>query len=158
MSEGQHPAETPVKEFGEQDALGRFVAFLRKKGMKVTEERLEVCREIFQTAGHFEADDLLIRLRQQGKPVSKATIYRTLPLLLESGLVRQSFLAGEKQTYYENTFGLKGHEHLICVSCGKVIEFTSPQLDHLLKTVTAEHGFQQQRRRIEIFGLCEDCL
>jgi len=149
--------QTSGPDRGLESELQRFVGFLRKRGMKVTQERLDVVRGIFDADGHFDAEDLLIRLRRQGERVSKATIYRTLPLLIESGLLRQAFLAGEKQTYYENTLGLKRHEHLICVSCGRVIEFTSGGLEAALREVADRHQFTPQRRRIEIFGLCPDC-
>jgi len=137
--------------------LERFIGFLRRKRLKVTQERLDVLREIKTIDGHFEAEDLVIRLRQQGKSVSKATVYRTLPLLLESGLVRQSFLTGEKQTYYEHTLGPKRHEHLICTHCGKIIEFTSPQLEEALAAVYKECQFLPEKRRIEIYGTCAEC-
>lgn len=137
--------------------LERFIGFLRRKGFKITQERLDVLREINTIDGHFEAEDLLIRLRQQGKSVSKATIYRTLPLLLECGLVRQSFLTGEKQTYYEHTLGPRRHEHLICTRCGKVIEFMSPRLEAALATVYEDYRFAAEKRRVEIFGTCSEC-
>ncbi len=135
----------------------RFVAFLREKKLKVTQERLALVREVLGTKGHFEAEDLQIRMRSQGSRVSKPTIYRTLPLLIESGLLRPSFLTGERQTYYENTLGADKHEHLICVSCGRVIEFTSDTLEEALREVGCKHGFVAQKRRIELFGLCEHC-
>ncbi|GIX06242.1 MAG: transcriptional repressor [Candidatus Poribacteria bacterium] len=131
--------------------------YLRRRGKKVTDERLDILREVLMADSHFEAEDLLIRMRQQGKRVSKATIYRTLPLLIEAGLLRQSFRAGEKQTYYENTLGPKSHEHMICRNCGKVIEFTSADLEHALEAVTEKYQFLAERRRIEIYGLCADC-
>ena len=151
------PGRASDGERGLEVSLQQFVAFLRKRRMKVTQERLDVARGIFEADGHFDAEDLLIRLRRQGRRVSKATIYRTLPLLIEGGLLRQAFLAGEKQTYYENTLGLKHHEHLICISCGRVIEFTSHALETALQVVADRHMFASQRRRIEIFGFCEEC-
>jgi Fur family ferric uptake transcriptional regulator len=143
---------------GVASELERFIGFLRRRGFKITQERLDVLREINAIDGHFEAEDLFIRLRQQGNSVSKATIYRTLPLLLESGLVRQSFLTGEKQTYYEHTLGPKRHEHLICTRCGKVIEFTSPHLEAALATVYEDYRFLAEKRRVEIYGTCADCM
>lgn len=137
--------------------IERFIGFLRRKGLKITKERLDVLREIHAMDGHFEAEDLVVRLRQQGRAVSKATVYRTLPLLLESGLVRQSYLTGEKQTYYEHTLRPKHHEHLICTRCGKVIEFTSAALENALATVYEEHQFLAEKRRVEIYGVCFEC-
>jgi len=134
-----------------------FIAFLRHKKLKVTQERLALVREVFASKGHFEAEDLQIRLRARGQRVSKPTIYRTLPLLIESGVLRPSYLSGERQTYYENTLGAEKHEHLICVTCGRVIEFTSDQLEQALREVGREHTFVTKKRRIELFGLCEHC-
>lgn len=135
----------------------QFIRWLRTKKLKVTQERLALVREVLASKGHFEAEDLQIRLRAQGRRVSKPTIYRTLPLLIESGLLRPSFLTGERQTYYENTLGEDKHEHLICVACGRIIEFTSDRLEEALVEVGRKHGFVAQKRRIELFGLCEFC-
>jgi Fur family transcriptional regulator, ferric uptake regulator len=134
-----------------------FIGYLREKKLKVTQERLALVREILATKGHFEAEDLQIRMRTQGSRVSKPTIYRTLPLLIESGLLRPSFLTGERQTYYENTLGADKHEHLICLTCGRIIEFTSDTLEEALGEVARKHSFVPQKRRIELFGLCEHC-
>lgn len=134
-----------------------FITFLRQKKLKVTQERLALVREVLASKGHFEAEDLQIRLRAAGRRVSKPTIYRTLPLLIESGVLRPSYLSGERQTYYENTLGAEKHEHLICVSCGRVIEFTSDRLEQALREVCRARKFVSQKRRIELFGLCEHC-
>lgn len=147
----------PDREPNVELQVQRFVAFLRQKRMKITQERLDLVRAIFDNDEHFEAEDLLIRMRHRQKRVSKATIYRTLPLLIESGLLRQSYLSSEKQTYYEHTLGLDRHEHMICVHCGKVIEFASKKLEEALREETEQRRFQPERRRIEVFGLCEDC-
>jgi len=155
-----HETAFPIPDDVEtvESYMERFVAYLRQKNLKVTQERLDIVREVFSTDTHFEAADLVIRLRQQGKRVSPATVYRTLPLLIDSGLLRQSFLSSGRQTYYEHTLGPKGHEHMICVRCGKVIEFTSAPLEEALRQIAKEHGFRSERRRIELFGVCSDCL
>ena len=147
----------PKRAGGIEAQVELFITFLRQKKLKVTQERLALAREILASKGHFEAEDLQIRMRARGRRVSKPTIYRTLPLLIESGLLRPSFLSGERQTYYENTLGAERHEHLICVSCGRVIEFTSDLLEEALRNVGREHKFVQQKRRIELVGLCEHC-
>ena len=147
----------PERAASIETQVQRFIAFLREKNLKVTQERLALVREVLAKRGHFEAEDLQIRLRTHGIRVSKPTIYRTLPLLMESGLLRASFLTGERQTYYENTLGADNHEHLICLTCGRIIEFTSDSLEEALREVGRKHGFAPQKRRIELYGLCEHC-
>jgi len=100
----------------------RFNRYLDKQGLKSTTERQLILDEVLALEDHFEAEDLLIRLRQRGARISKGTIYRTLNLLVESGLVRQVAFV-DKHAHYEHVYGHEHHEHLICLSCGKIINF-----------------------------------
>ena len=93
-----------------------------------TPEREAILGQVFATHEHFEADDLLLRLKKKNIRISRATIYRTLELLVKSRLVRKVTF-GENHTHYEHTFGHKHHDHLICVKCGNVLEFTNPNIE-----------------------------
>jgi len=106
---------------------------------------------------HFEADELYLRLRQKGdRRISRATVYRTLPLLEESGLIRRVVFI-DKHTHYENVYGHLHHEHLICLNCGKVIEFYKQSLEETLEDIAQENKFKSMAHKLEITGFCEHC-
>jgi Fur family ferric uptake transcriptional regulator len=133
-----------------------FRKFLRSRGLKFTPERQIVLEEAFAIHDHFEADDLLLRIRQNKRRVSRGTIYRTLSLLEDSGLVRRvAFI--DKHTHYEHVYGHKHHEHLICLACGRVIEFYRELLEQTLFAVCKENKFSIKSHKIEVVGYCQDC-
>jgi len=133
-----------------------FKKYLRAQGLKYTPERQLVMQEAVSTPDHFEAEDLLLRIRNSGQRVSKGTIYRTLSLLVESGLVRQVVFT-DKHTHYEHVYGHKHHEHLICTHCGKVIDFYRQGLEESLAEVCAAYGFSMKSHKIEVVGYCKKC-
>ena len=100
----------------------RFETFLRSRQLKLTGERLELVEEVFGQAHHFDADQLHMALKQKGKAISRATVYRTLDLLVQCGLVRKSSF-GDQHAHYEAVRSDEHHDHLICVACGLIIEF-----------------------------------
>src|SRR5258706_12427463 len=105
----------------------RFQQFLGKQGLKLTNERKALVREIFATHYHFEADELLFKMKEKRVKISRATVYRTLELLVKSGMVRRVHL-GEDHYHYEHVTGNSHHAHLICTPCRTVIESTDPVL------------------------------
>jgi Fur family ferric uptake transcriptional regulator len=139
-----------------KSAWNKFVDFLEKKELKLTLERRAILESIFSIDSHFQAEDLLIQMRQKGLRVSKATIYRTLPLLLESGLLRELHM-GDKQLYYEYQHDRQDHDHLICTNCGKIIEFSEPKGREIIRQVCRKNDFTISKYIIEIQGYCKDC-
>lgn len=134
----------------------RFKEYLKASGLKFTPERQTILHQVFSDHDHFEADDLLIAVRQRSKKVSKATIYRTLSHLVKSGLLREAVF-GEKHTHYEHVYRHKHHEHLVCLSCNKIIEFSSDKLEKIQSDVCVEHKFKPESHRLQIFGVCCKC-
>lgn len=133
-----------------------FLEHLKRKGLKTTRERIALFDEIFSTHRHFDADDLTARLRQHGKKVSRATVYRTLEILFECGLVGRVRLNDEKYRYERLRKG-EHHDHLICTSCGKVIEFLDARIENLQDEVCEAHGFVATSHSHQIWGLCAAC-
>lgn len=133
-----------------------FQEFLRERGLKFTRERHTLLHEVLSNAEHFEADQILVNLRQSGKRVAKATIYRTLPLLAACGILRQVQF-GDKLTRYEHTLGQSPHDHMVCRRCRKVIEFDSEEVLRLRNAIAERHRFQAMSHRLQITGLCVDC-
>ena len=134
-----------------------FREYLRERGLKYTRERQLMLREVLHNPDHFEAEQLLINLRQAGRRVAKATIYRTLPLLVGCGIIRQVRF-GDNLARYEHTFGQSPHDHMICRRCHRIIEFASDDLIRLRTVLAARHRFHALSHRFEISGLCEACV
>jgi Fur family ferric uptake transcriptional regulator len=136
--------------------LERFRRHLREHHQPVTRQRDRVAQVVFRSDDHLSVDGILRELKQQGEQVGIATVYRTLDLLVESGLVRVHEF-GEGFRRYEPMTTQAGHEHLICERCGRVVEFANERLERMLPVLADEQGFQHQRHRVEIYGVCREC-
>jgi Fur family ferric uptake transcriptional regulator len=134
----------------------RFEVFLRSRKLKLTGERLAVLASIFQRESHFDAETLHAHLRTAGGNISRATVYRTLDLLVQSGLVRKNSL-GASHANYEAAQGDEHHDHLICLNCSQVVEFYRPDIENLQEQICAAHGFKLIHHSLQIFGLCPGC-
>jgi len=136
-------------------AVRIFAEYLTSKDLKLTKERKAVLREIFLHPGHLEAEELAHNLRKK-KSASRATIYRTLDLLVESGIVRRVDL-GHGHSHYELELGHPHHEHMICLECGKVLEFSDRAIEEDLNRLCKRSGFEPRSHRFQIFGYCRAC-
>ena len=134
----------------------KFQNFLGKKGLKLTKERTAVLKEVFSFHGHFDPEHLYLRIRTSGSKASRASVYRTLNLLVESGLV-EKVTRTEKGNIYEHTFGHKHHDHMICDSCGGIIEFYSEKLENLQQEICHANAFIGKSHTLEIRGCCAEC-
>ena len=134
-----------------------FRRYLREQGLPVTQQREAVAEVVFASRGHLSVEDIEGALKGGGERIGKATIYRTMEILVRSGLVEEHDF-GEGFKRYEHLFGQQPvHEHLICTNCSRVIEFRSPQVVRLQEETAREHGFLPTRHRLEIYGICADC-
>jgi Fur family ferric uptake transcriptional regulator len=135
----------------------QFLRLLRGRGQRVTGERLALFDEVFSQHGHIDADELLSAMRSRGLKISRATVYRNLDLLVESGFARKHRL-GHRRYLYEHVHGGQGHhDHLVCTGCGRVVEFVSPGIAALQAEICRAHGFVPERHTLQISGLCNDC-
>jgi Fur family ferric uptake transcriptional regulator len=134
-----------------------FRRYLREQGLPVTQQREAVADVVFSTGGHLSVEDIEAALKDTGERIGKATIYRTIEILVRSGLVKEHDF-GEGFKRYEHLFGQEPvHEHLICTHCSTVVEFQSPEVVRLQEQAARQHGFLPTRHRLEIYGLCSDC-
>jgi Fur family ferric uptake transcriptional regulator len=130
--------------------------FMRSRGFKLTRPRRRVVEKLLSVKGHVTADELIEQLRAGGTPVSRATVYRTLSIVSQSGLIDgHDFERGKK--LYEPMVGRAHHDHLYCISCGRVIEFTEEGIERLQESVVARHRFTPVYHSHKIFGYCEKC-
>lgn len=136
--------------------VGRFQTFLQGQGLKATGEREALVREIFSIHYHFEADELLFKMKKKNVKISRATVYRTLELLVKSGMVRRVHL-GEDHYHYEHVTGNSHHDHLICTTCGGVIEFHDPLLEARQLEICEKKRFTPTFHNLQILGVCDAC-
>ncbi|MCL6520528.1 MAG: transcriptional repressor [Armatimonadetes bacterium] len=138
------------------DEEAKFRHFLREEGMKTTRERKLILEEVFRNHQHFEADDIVSGLRKRGKRVSRASVYRTLPLLVNSGLLREVDF-GERHGHYEHVLGHGHHDHLICTACGRTFEFNDNTIEELQQKICEQYSFKAHTHELRIMGLCSEC-
>lgn len=134
-----------------------FREFLRDRGLKYTGERRKIVQAVMRTDEHFEAEQLFLTMRQEAQRVGKATVYRTLKLLVECGIVKEVHFSN-KQVHYEHTYGQDPHDHLVCRRCGRIIEFDAGEVVRLRTLIAAERRFHALSHRFQILGLCEACV
>jgi Fur family ferric uptake transcriptional regulator len=133
-----------------------FRAYLQRRGLSFTSTRGAILRGIVASRGHFDADGLHDLLKRKGETLSAATIYRTLPLFVQSGIIKET-LRARGRARYEPAWGRDHHDHLECVSCGRIIEFKDDELERLQDKVCRRHGFCAVEHRLGIRGYCAAC-
>ena len=140
---------------GKATAKKRFMAFLESKQLRITSQRQIIIDAVFGTEEHFTAEQLLAWARARDQSVSRATVYRTLPLLTESGLVGEMDFGKDYKFYDPNYARYPHHSHIICGECSKIVEFESDQLEKLEHEITQKLGFSVKAQRLQITGTCE---
>ena len=132
-----------------------FRKFLKSEKNRITPERFEVMDSALDYDGHFGADDLYILMKNSNSRVSRATVYKTLELLVQCDLLGKRHF-GENLTRYESSFKRQTHDHLICVDCGRIVEFTDKKLKELPEKISNDLGFEFESYSFNIFARCSD--
>ena len=134
-----------------------YLDALAARGLSVTRPRIRLGELVFATHGHFTADELVAQAREAGIRVGRVTVYRTLNLMVEAGLVEErSFQRG--RVHFEHTVGHAHHDHMVCVGCGKIIEFESETIEREQQIAAARHGFAVLHHSHTLFGHCRACV
>ena len=134
----------------------KFLKFLRSRGQRVTAERLALFSEVYTHHKHLDAEALLQAMKSKGLKISRATVYRNLELLVDCGLVRKQRL-GRNRFLYEHVHPGQRHDHLVCRSCGQVVEFVSAGIGAMQSEICRAHGFDPQDFSLQISSICRDC-
>lgn len=127
----------------------------RSEAKRFTDKHRAIVRHIFAKHKHFDTEDLIDDLKAAGQRISRATVYRTLAELVKAGLLRRIEIG--PRTVYDHDYGYPQHEHLVCESCGKMIEFQRPEIEAALRAVAAEHQFRADGHTLVVRGTCREC-
>jgi len=133
----------------------RFLEFVRSGKFRLTSQRQAIIDAVFETTKHFTAEELCKWARKRDKSVSRATVYRMLPLLTASGLVREMDFGKDSKVYDPNYADNPNHNHIICQDCNKIIEFDSAKIGELEEELTRRFGFTIKSHRVQIIATCD---
>jgi Fur family ferric uptake transcriptional regulator len=133
----------------------RLDDFIRRKGLRRTGQRDLIIKSVFSKDEHFTAEELFDRVRKTSSDISRATVYRTLGLMVEADLLREIDLGDNQTTYDPNFHDKPSHNHLVCIDCGRVLEFEDAHIDLLNDCVTRRLGFKPLRQTLKIEANCE---
>lgn len=137
-------------------ALAAFTQYLNQRKLRKTPERYAILERVFDMTSHFFIDSLYCAMEAEGYHVSRATVYNTVDLLVDAGLVRRHTF-GTQPAQYEKISGLTNHHHLVCSRCGKVKEMKDPELDRMINA--RRYGaFHPAYADLYIYGVCSRCV
>jgi Fur family ferric uptake transcriptional regulator len=136
-----------------EDKFREYLAS-RPRPMRFTEPQRQLVRFIFSQHSHFDADQLADDAKRQGI-ASRATVYRTLDKLVAAELLRQ--LSVGPRRYYEHDYGYPQHDHLVCESCKKIIEFQHPGMETVIREVSQQNQFKVTGHSFVLRGICPEC-
>jgi len=133
-----------------------FASYLSDKNLKMTPQRRVILDTLLKQGEHLSSEELYAKVKKRDKSIGQATVYRTLKLLSESGLVEPLDFA-DGLTRYELSYGEEHHDHLICERCGKNIEILDETIEKRQEQLAKEQGFTLLRHKMYLYGICPDC-
>ena len=136
---------------------GAFRAFIAQKGLRATRQRMAVFEAARTIQGHYTAEDLLKKARSLDRSVSRATIYRAIPLLIGSSVIREVDVGRDHKYYLAEAGSAAFRAQLVCESCETIFEVEAPFMEWYGKAVAAKHGMRPISQKLQVTALCERC-
>jgi len=138
--------------------LAEIESLMAQRGLRSTTQRRLILDRLFEMAGHFTAEALIADVRNADSSVGSATVYRTLRLLVDSGFLEEHHFSDGEGTRFELRVGNEHHDHIICLTCGKIREFEEPLIEQLQGRVAQQLGFTLESHTHQLYGRCGACL
>ncbi len=149
---------TKKEKLMKDDILAKALSILDKKieerGLRKTQERYRILKEIYEREDHVEIEELYHDIIEKKFNISKATVYNSVELLVEIGLVTKHQFGLKHAARYEKSFGRKQHSHLICIDCNKVFEFCDPRIQNIQNTLEEFSGLEIKDHALILYGQC----
>lgn len=133
-----------------------FTDYISAHGLKLTPQRRLIAEVFLKQDGHLSTEELYDKVRKEDSSVGQATVYRTLKLFCESGLGKEVHF-GDGVARYERIVGVTHHDHLICIGCGKQVEFIDEDIEKLQEKLAERHGFLLTSHHMNLYGVCPVC-
>ncbi len=135
-------------------ALKILQDYIRLNNLRYTPQREEILKIFLETKGHITAEELYKKVNEQFSEIGVATVRRSLNLFVDCKIASR-IKFGDNKSVYEPSYA--HHDHLICVQCGKIIEFNNERIEELQQRVANENNFIINHHKLVIYGLCQDC-
>jgi len=129
---------------------------LLKEGLRYTQQRQEIWDELRSSNKHRDAEEIFIALRKRGLKISRATVYRTIDVLVKNKLI-DKLDVGDGRARFEYNDKYIHHDHLICTRCGKIVEFYNDEIEELQNEIANQYNFKLLDNSHQLFGICKDC-
>ena len=130
--------------------IKQFKNNLQEEKLKFTQQRLSILEEMMDTDDHLECEEILYKLKKKGINVSRATLYRTMDILVKYNFIRKLDI-GDGKVRYEKKIGTKHHDHMICVDTGDIIEFCNDDIERIQNDIADKHGYKIIRHVHQLF-------
>lgn len=135
----------------------RLRKFLSANGLKSTKQRDLIIEMFFETKDHIDIDSLYKKIKEKNPRIGYATVYRTMKLLKESGLASERHFGARRHALYEPHLPDSHHDHLICVTCHKIVEFENKTIEKTQEIIAQKYRFKLTHHKHELYGYCEEC-
>lgn len=136
----------------------RFEEYLKRQNLKMTPQRKRIFDKAFETHEHFSVERMFEWLKdEEGSPVSRATVYRTLEVLKSGGFI-EAVETGQGETLYEHILGHEHHDHMVCRVCGRIEEFRDEEIEKLQRKNAEKIGFLMTGHMLRLSGVCRECV
>ncbi len=129
-----------------------FRRFLKARRLKYTPERADILDAIIEREGLFEVEELMHEMRQRGYRVSKATVYRTIKLLQDAGIITQA-LFDARHAHYQLIYGKQPRDYMVCMKTGRIVEFADDALSRVRDRICRDHGWEPVGHRFQIYAI-----